>query len=58
MQMYAIARFSKWLCDQSFELRQVDEATINRFLRRIGILFTAANLQPSVGFSRSYAESA
>ena len=34
MQMYAIARFSKWLCDQSFELRQVDEATISRFLRR------------------------
>jgi site-specific recombinase XerD len=34
MQMYAIARFSKWLGDQSFNLRQVDEATIRRFLTR------------------------
>ena len=34
MQMYAIARFSKWLCDQSFDLRHVDEATIRRFLER------------------------
>ncbi len=34
MQMYAIARFSKWLCDRPFDLRQVDEATIERFLKR------------------------
>jgi integrase len=34
MQMYAIARFSKWPCDPPFDLRQLDEATIKRFLKR------------------------
>jgi site-specific recombinase XerD len=34
MQMYAIARFSKWLYDRRFDLHQVDEAAVNRFLKR------------------------
>jgi site-specific recombinase XerD len=34
MQMYAIARFSKWLEDRSFDLCRVDEAIIRRFLER------------------------
>jgi len=34
MQMYAIARFSKWLRDRKLDLRQVDETTIKRFLQR------------------------
>lgn len=34
MQMYAIARFSKWLRDRQFNLHQVDEAAIRRFLKR------------------------
>ena len=34
MQMYAIARFSKWLRDRQFDLHQVDEAAVNRFLKR------------------------
>jgi hypothetical protein len=34
MQMYAIARFSKWLRDWQFDLHQVDEAAVNRFLKR------------------------
>lgn len=34
MQMYAIARFSKWLRDRRFDLYQVDEAAVNRFLKR------------------------
>lgn len=34
MQMYAIARFSKWLRDRQFDLCQVDEAAVNRFLKR------------------------
>ena len=34
MQMYAIARFSKWLRDRKFDLYQVDEAAVNRFLKR------------------------
>src|SRR5260370_19221980 len=34
MQMYAIARFSKWLRDRQFDLYQVDEAAVNRFLKR------------------------
>ena len=52
MQMYAIARFSKWLRDRQFDLHQVDEAAVNRFLNVIRALSTAANLLPSVGFSR------
>jgi site-specific recombinase XerD len=34
MQMYAIARFSKWLRQRQFNLHQVDEAAVNRFLKR------------------------
>ena len=34
MQMYAIARFSKWLCTWQLDLHQVDEATVERFLQR------------------------
>src|SRR5260370_2478826 len=34
MQMYAIARFSKWLRDRQFDLHQVDKAALNRFLKR------------------------
>jgi hypothetical protein len=34
MQMYAIARFSKWLRDRQFDLYQLDEAAVNRFLKR------------------------
>ena len=34
MQMYAIARFSKWLRDRQFDLHKVDEATVSRFLKR------------------------
>jgi len=34
MQMYAIARFSKWLGDRSFDLRRLGEAAIKRFLER------------------------
>src|ERR1035438_9452812 len=34
MQMYAIARFSKWLRDRQFDLHKVDEGAVNRFLKR------------------------
>lgn len=34
MQMYAIARFSKWLHAGQVDLQQVDEATVERFLHR------------------------
>lgn len=34
MQMYAIARFSKWLRDRQFDLQRLDEPTVERFLRR------------------------
>lgn len=34
MQMYAIARFSNWLTTSQVDLRQLDEATIKRFLQR------------------------
>ena len=34
MQMYAIARFSKWLSDRKLDLREADETTIKRFLQR------------------------
>lgn len=34
MQMYAIARFSKWLQTMQLDLHQVNEATIDRFLNR------------------------
>jgi site-specific recombinase XerD len=34
VQMYAIARFSKWLRTQQLDLRQLDEATVERFLKR------------------------
>ena len=34
MQMYAIARFSNWLHFQQVNLRLMDEATIQRFLKR------------------------
>jgi site-specific recombinase XerD len=34
MQMYAIARFSKWLHDWQLDLRHVDEDTVERFLKR------------------------
>jgi len=33
-QMYAIARFSKWISDRSLDVRQLDEAVIKRFLER------------------------
>jgi site-specific recombinase XerD len=33
-QMYAIARFSKWLHGQRLDLRRVDEANVERFLQR------------------------
>src|SRR5215471_6929041 len=34
MQMYSIARFSRWLGDQSFDLCRLDEAIVRRFLER------------------------
>jgi site-specific recombinase XerD len=34
MQMYAIARFSKWLETCQIDLHELDEATVERFLRR------------------------
>jgi site-specific recombinase XerD len=34
MQMYAIARFSKWLQVSQLDLQHVDEATVDRFLQR------------------------
>jgi len=34
MQMYVIARFSKWLRDRQFDLHQVDEGAMRRFLKR------------------------
>jgi site-specific recombinase XerD len=34
MQMYAIARFSKWLDTLQIDLHELDEATVERFLRR------------------------
>jgi len=34
MQMYAIARFSKWLRDRQLDLHQVNEAAMRRFLKR------------------------
>ena len=34
MQMYGIARFSNWLQTRQPDLRLLDEATIERFLRR------------------------
>jgi site-specific recombinase XerD len=34
MQMYAIARFSKWLDQSKIDLHDVDETTVERFLRR------------------------
>jgi site-specific recombinase XerD len=34
MQMYAIARFSKWLRDRQLGLAHVDETTVERFLQR------------------------
>jgi site-specific recombinase XerD len=34
MQMYAIARFSRWLQTQQFDLHQVDEVAVERFLQR------------------------
>lgn len=34
MQIYAIARFSKWLRDRQLDLAHVDEATVDRFLQR------------------------
>ena len=34
MQMYAIARFSKWLHSRQITLRLVDEGTIQQFLKR------------------------
>lgn len=34
MQMYAIARFSRWLQTQQFDLQQVDEVAVERFLKR------------------------
>ena len=34
MQMYAIARFSKWLHERQLDLHQVDEASVERFFQR------------------------
>lgn len=34
MQVYAITRFSNWLHGRQLDVRQVDEATIERFLKR------------------------
>jgi site-specific recombinase XerD len=34
MQMYAIARFSRWLQAQQLDLNQVDEVAVERFLQR------------------------
>jgi site-specific recombinase XerD len=34
MQMYAIARFSRWLQAQQLDLHQVDEVAVERFLHR------------------------
>jgi hypothetical protein len=34
MQMYALARFSRWLQTQQFDLHQLDEVAVERFLKR------------------------
>jgi len=34
MQLYAITRFSRWLERSQIDLREVDEAMVERFLRR------------------------
>src|SRR3954470_24914926 len=34
MQLYAIARFSNWLQDRQLDVREVDEAAVERFLKR------------------------
>ncbi len=34
MQMYGIARFSRWLQTQQLDLHQVDEGAVERFLQR------------------------
>src|SRR5450432_2817479 len=57
MQMYAIARFSNWLHTGQVDLHQVDEATIERFLHRIWILFIAPNPLLCGVFSRCCARS-
>jgi hypothetical protein len=42
VQMQAIARFSNWLGTGQVDLHQVDEATVERFLSVIWMLFMAA----------------
>jgi hypothetical protein len=42
VQMHAIARFSNWLGTGQVDLHQVDEATVERFLSVIWMLFMAA----------------
>ena len=53
MQMYAIARFSNWLHFQQVNLRLMDEATIQQFLKRdqycVSIAVTRSNLSSANG---------
>ena len=37
-QAYAIARFSRWLNQQRIQLKDVDEAIVQRFLQRAGVI--------------------
>jgi site-specific recombinase XerD len=37
-QAYAIARFSRWLNQQRIQLKDVDEALVQRFLQRAGVI--------------------
>jgi hypothetical protein len=46
MQMYAITRFSKWLHKHSIDLRQLDEAIVDQFLKRDADLVHTAEPAP------------
>jgi hypothetical protein len=45
MQMYAIARFSKWLEIRQLDLHRVDEPAVELFLQRDPAWSTEANLR-------------
>jgi site-specific recombinase XerD len=46
MQLYAIARFSNWLHTSQLDLHQVDEATVERFLKRDPGIFHGGESAP------------
>jgi hypothetical protein len=54
MQMYALARFSRWLQSQQFDLHQVDEVAVERF-RNVRTWLMAAKLRLCGAFWRCYA---